>query len=160
MIYEREKLELFGINWLNYSDLFFIIGLILIAYAFYRHRKSRVIGIRGVCEDVACALGIIALWLSLGFTFGVDGGHSVKDAPLSAIDNKISVSGEKVAIDKLDENFRYQDDYLDSSKRNLFKFEYDDIFESGKLINDVGHEYKLSKEDTSYLRSKQAKGEK
>lgn len=160
MIYEREKLELFGISWLNYSDLFFIIGLILIAYAFYRHRKSRVIDISGFFEDIAWILGIVSLWLSLGFTFGVDGGQSSKDAPLSAIDNKISVNGEKVAIDKLDENFRYQDDYLDSSKRNLFKFEYDDIFESGKLINNVGHEYKLSKEDIDYLRSKQSKGEK
>lgn len=96
----------------------------------------------------------------MGHYASYDKGHSVKKLPLSAIDNKITVNGEKVAIDKLDENFGYLDSDIDSSKRNLFKFDYDEIYETGKLIDEYSQEYKLSKEDTDYLRSKQAKGEK
>jgi len=158
MIFIREKVELFGISWLNYASLSLIIGLIALACAIYCYLRSR--------DDVyfseifAWIFCILAFCSVMGHYASYDKGHSDKKLPLSAIDNKITVNGEKVAIDKLDENFGYLDSDIDSSKRNLFKFDYDEIYETGKLIDEYSQEYKLSKEDIDYLRSKQAKGEK
>lgn len=158
MIFIREKVELFGISWLNYASLSLIIGLIALACAIYCYLRCR--------DDVyfseifAWIFCILAFICTIVTYTGPAEGHSIKKLPLSAIDNKITVNGEKVAIDKLDENFGYLDSDIDSSKRNLFKFDYDEIYETGKLIDKYSHEYKLSKEDIDYLKSKQSKREK
>ena len=86
--------------------------------------------------------------------------------PLSEIDNKISVKGQRVDIDKLDEkygyeNFKLSDQYVKMSPdSHTFKFEYDEVFESGKLSDEYGSYRMLDKDDIDYLKSKQAKGEK
>lgn len=158
MIFIREKVELFGISWLNYASLSLIIGLIALACAIYCYLRCR--------DDVyfseifAWIFCILAFIFTISTYTGPAEGHSIKKLPLSAIDNKITVNGEKVAIDKLDENFGYLDSDIDSSKRNLFRFGYDEIYETGKLIDEYSQEYKLSKEDIDYLKSKQSKGEK
>ena len=84
---------------------------------------------------------------------------------LSEIDNKISVKGQRVDIDKLDEKYGYEnfksgnESVEMSSDSHTFKFEYDEVFESGKLSDEYGR-YDLSEEDANYLKSKQSKGEK
>ena len=86
--------------------------------------------------------------------------------PLSEIDNKISVKGQRVDIDKLDEKYGYEnfksgnESVEMSSDSHTFKFEYDEVFESGKLSDEYGRYRMLDKDDIDYLRSKQAKGEK
>lgn len=86
--------------------------------------------------------------------------------PLSEIDNKISVKGQRVDIDKLDEKYGYEnfksgnESVEMSSDSHTFKFEYDEVFESGKLSDEYGRYRMLDKEDIDYLRSKQVKGEK
>lgn len=86
--------------------------------------------------------------------------------PLSEIDNKISVKGQRVDIDKLDEKYGYENFKLGdqsvkmSSDSHTFKFEYDEVFESGKLSDEYGRYRMLDKDDIDYLRSKQSKGEK
>lgn len=85
--------------------------------------------------------------------------------PLSEIDNKISVKGQRVDIDKLDEKYGYEnfksgnESVTMSSDSHTFKFEYDEVFESGKLSDEYGRYRMLDKDDIDYLRSKQAKGE-
>ena len=85
---------------------------------------------------------------------------------LSEIDNKISVKGQRVDIDKLDEkygyeNFKQGNEYVEmSSDSHTFKFEYDEVFESGKLSDEYGRYRMLDKGDIDYLKSKQSKGEK
>lgn len=85
---------------------------------------------------------------------------------LSEIDNKISVKGQRVDIDKLDEkygyeNFKQGNEYVEmSSDSHTFKFEYDEVFESGKLSDECGRYRMLDKGDIDYLKSKQSKGEK
>lgn len=87
-------------------------------------------------------------------------------APLSEIDNKVSVKGQRVDIDKLDEKYGYEnfksgnESVEMSSDSHTFKFEYDEVFESGKLSDEYGRYRMLDKGDIDYLRSKQAKGEK
>lgn len=86
--------------------------------------------------------------------------------PLSEIDNKISVKGQRVDIDKLDEKYGYEnfksgnESVKMSSDSHTFKFEYDEVFESGKLSDEYGRYRMLDKGDIDYLRSKQSKGEK
>lgn len=86
--------------------------------------------------------------------------------PLSEIDNKISVKGQRVDIDKLDEKYGYEnfksgnESVEMSSDSHTFKFEYDEVFESGKLSDEYGSYRMLDKGDIDYLRSKQSKGEK
>lgn len=158
MIFIREKVELLGISWLNYASLSLIVGLIALACAIYCYLRCR--DDVYFLESFAWIFCILAFICTIVTYTGPAEGHSIKKLPLSAIDNKITVNGEKVAIDKLDENFGYLDSDIDSSKRNLFRFDYDEIYETGKLIDKSSQEYKLSKEDIDYLKSKQAKGEK
>lgn len=86
--------------------------------------------------------------------------------PLSEIDNKISVKGQRVDIGKLDDKYKYEnfksgnESVEMSSDSHVFKFEYDEVFESGKLSDEYGRYRMLDKDDIDYLRSKQAKGEK
>lgn len=86
--------------------------------------------------------------------------------PLSEIDNKISVKGQRVDIGELDEKYRYEnfksgnESVTMSSDSHTFKFEYDEVFESGKLSDEYGRYRMLDKDDIDYLRSKQSKGEK
>lgn len=158
MIFIREKVALFGIDWLDYASLSLIVGLIALAYSIYCYPRCR--DDVYFSEIVAWIICIVAFISAIVLYTSPGEGHSIKKIPLSAIDNKITVNREKVAIDKLDENFGYLQLEGDAAKRNLFKFEYNDTFETGKLINENGKEYDLSKEDTDYLRSKQSKGEK
>lgn len=86
--------------------------------------------------------------------------------PLSTIDNKISVKGQRVEIGELDDKYGYKNFKKDnesvtmSSDSHVFKFEYDEVFESGKLSDEYGRYRMLDKEDIDYLKSKQSKGEK
>lgn len=86
--------------------------------------------------------------------------------PLSEIDNKISVKGQRVDISELDKKYGYEkfksgnESVEMSSDSHTFKFEYDEVFESGKLSDEYGRYRMLDKGDIDYLRSKQAKGEK
>ena len=85
--------------------------------------------------------------------------------PLSEIDNKISVKGQRVDIGKLDEKYGYEnfkqgnESVTMSSDSHTFKFEYDEVFETGKISDEYGRYRMLDKDDIDYLRSKQAKGE-
>lgn len=85
--------------------------------------------------------------------------------PLSEIDNKISVKGQRVDISELDEKYGYEnfksgnESVTMSSDSHTFKFEYDEVFESGKLSDEYGRYRMLDKDDIDYLRSKQVKGE-
>lgn len=160
MIFIREKVELFGISWLNYSKLSFIIGVALLSYAYYRSRKSQTNKCHRFSKAVAGVFAPIMILMPLAFWYNHGSEHNLKETPLSAIDDKITVNDDKVVINGLDKNFVYRDENKDPSKRQIFKFEYGEFYETGKLVDENGKEYKLSEEDTNYLRSKQAKGEK
>lgn len=83
--------------------------------------------------------------------------------PLSEIDNKISVKGQRVDIGELDEAYRYQnfqsgnESIEMSSDSHTFKFDYDEIFETGTLTDQDGRTYKLDKEDSKYLKERSGK---
>ena len=68
---------------------------------------------------------------------------------------------KKVVIDKFDEPYGYEsfseDKGESTPKRNaeqIFKFEYNELYESGKLITEKGSYYELSKEDAKFLKER------
>ena len=81
--------------------------------------------------------------------------------PLSNIESSISVEDSRVVIDKLPSNYNYkkQDDSKspDSNKKQVFKYEEDATFNSSYLVMESGKKYKLSEEDTKFLKEKGVK---
>ena len=82
----------------------------------------------------------------------VDETVHLQDVPID-----IEVQGQKVVIPNLPDNYRYDSvSSLPKSDNNehIFKFEYDDIFETGTLTDHEGRQYKLDKDDSKYLRER------
>ena len=163
MIYELEKIELLGISWLNYYTLVAIItvGCLLVGFILVcaDDEKETLSDIASTFISVGVGLGAVTFILSTGI-----GEYTTHKVPLSTIGNKITVQGEKVVIDKFDKPYGYEsftEDKGDSTpKRNteqIFKFEYNELYESGKLITEKGSYYELSKEDVKFLKERGAR---
>lgn len=79
----------------------------------------------------------------------------LQDVPI-----EIKVQGQKVVIPNLPEGYRYDSvsglPKPDNSE-HIFKFEYDDIFETGTLTDQDGRQYKPDKEDSKYLKERSEK---
>lgn len=156
MIYLRE---------INYNNVTLAKSLIIIGVIFFIAMILRLIKssvedkyFKSLAKITAC-LVMMAVLIDLT-------GERRTSVPLSEIDNKISVKGQRVDIDKLDEKYGYEnfkqgnESVTMSSDSHTFKFEYDEVFESGKLSDEYGRYRMLDKDDIDYLRSKQSKGEK
>lgn len=100
------------------------------------------------------------------FIFGF---RFASDIPLTQVQDKIHVTGDKVVIDKLDNSYCYGwgDARLkffglfgtscgDDERR--FKLEYNDIYEEGRLISKENDVYTLSKDEYTMLKEKQDRG--
>lgn len=156
MLYLRE---------INQNNMSLAKGLIIISVIFFIAMTLRFIKFsvedkyfKSLAKITAC-LVMMAVVIDLTK-------ERLTSVPLSEIDNKISVKGQRVDIDKLDEKYGYENFKLGdqsvkmSSDSHTFKFEYDEVFESGKLSDEYGRYRMLDKDDIDYLRSKQSKGEK
>lgn len=168
MIYELEKVQLYGISWLNYSIISLILTILLIILTVLwiyktmcRHSELDE-DFTFLIAGVLMLLTVVCIVVTFGNT--VTGNYRSHTVPLSKIDNKITVQGEKVVIEELDELYSYHDYTKDngefghhrpnSNSRQIFKFEYSELYESGKLIKENGNYYTLSKEDIKYLKEK------
>ena len=173
MIYELEKIELNGISWLNYYTLGLIVTIFSLVAAIilflllslnstYTDRKDDKdtnnimlnAAVFFLSSFIIC--GFITLLMSTGM-----GEYTTHKVPLSTIGDKITVQGEKVVIDKFDEPYGYEsltekkdESNPKSDTEQIFKFEYNELYESGKLITEEGSYYKLSKEDVKFLKER------
>lgn len=171
MIYELEKVQLYGINWLNYSIIGLILTILLIMLnvlwiykTIYKRCKLHP-GFKLIVVYLLGAFSFVCMIVT--FSSRATGNYQSNTVPLSKIDNKITVNGEKVVIEELDELYNYYEYSDDSGKfgqrkasgnnRQIFKFEYDELYESGKLIQKNGGYYTLSKGDITYLKGKDGK---
>lgn len=167
MIYELEKIELYGISWLNYFTLGLILTIIsLIVSLIFVHFDLKTGDKHKYLENCVVVLFLITLVcaLSTAFNFGDSGKYNSNTVPLSTISDKITVNGDKVTINKFDKPYVYQhlthseDEYTPKSNTDqIFKFEYNEFYETGKLITEKGGYYELSKEDARYLKEKGSK---
>lgn len=176
MIYELEKLELNGISWLNYYTLGLIVTIFSLVAAIilflllslnstYTDRKDDKNTDNIMLDATAFFLssfimcGFITLLMSTGM-----GEYTTHKVPLSTIGDKITVQGEKVVIGKFDEPYGYEsltekkdESNPKSDTEQIFKFEYNELYESGKLITEKGSYYELSKEDVKFLKERGAR---
>lgn len=116
----------------------------------------------GSAGGTLTSLGILFLLVSGGgylYTHTIGKVDSSQSVPLSVIDNKIHVEGDKVTIDPLDEKYSYSILQKLDKKRfvpQTFRFKYDEFYKQGWLIDASGSEIKLTNEDTEYLKNKQS----
>lgn len=87
----------------------------------------------------------------------VDETVHLQDVPID-----IEVQGQKVVIPNLPEGYRYDTDTVSGLAKpdnsgHIFKFEYDDIFETGSLTDHDGRKYELDKDDSKYLKERDGK---
>lgn len=168
MIYELEKVQLYGINWLNYSIIGLILTIILITLTVLWIYKTmfRYCELDEDFTFLICGILMLltAFFMIVTLVNATSGNYRSNTVPLSKIDNKITVNGEKVVIEELDDLYDYHDYTKDTGEfghhrpnkniRQIFKFEYSELYESGKLIDENGNYYTLSKEDIKYLKEK------
>lgn len=86
-----------------------------------------------------------------------DAGMQKKDTNLSQVAEVIHVEGDKVTIDKLPKDIEYKSYKLKSDTKQIFKFERDDYYERGYLIDHDGNKYELNSDDTNYLKERSRK---
>ena len=165
MIYEITKVELYGISWLNYFTLGLILTILsLIAvfvFAYFDVKKNGAEdSVLSYCVSIFVLITLVCGIFTL-LNCGENGKYSTKTIPLSTLDDKITVNGDKVTINKFDKPYGYDDlthsEHEYTPKRDsdqIFKFEYDEFYESGKLLTENGGYYKLSREDARYLNGK------
>lgn len=108
---------------------------------------------------LAPPIGIFFMLLGLPLAMRYDAIDFSK--PLSNIEQSIVVEDSRVVIDKLPSNYNYKkldnDKSPDSNKKQVFKYEEDATFNSSYLVTESGKKYKLSEEDTKFLKEKGVK---
>lgn len=166
MIYELEKVKLYGISWLNYSVIGLVLTILLMILTVLWFKTVVVKSSSKLDEDFGCFITLVLTSLTLicavvTFMIATSGNYHSNTVSLSKIDNKITVQGEKVVIDVLDadkDNSKYHfsrlstGKYPQSNEKNIFKFEKDDYYEASYLVAEDGGKIKLSEEDTKFLK--------
>ena len=172
MLYELEKIELWGNSSLNYYTLGlmitkFLLAATIIVFLLSLFNSSSTdskdqdnddiwVDTFAFCLSTTIVSGITTFIMSTGI-----GEYTTHKVPLSTIGDKITVQGEKVVIGKFDEPYGYEsltekkdESNPKSDTEQIFKFEYNELYESGKLITEKGSYYELSKEDVKFLKER------
>lgn len=102
-------------------------------------------------------LGSLGLFLLSSQMIAADAGWIKKDTSLSQVAEVIHVEGDKVTIDKLPKDIEYKSYRLKGDTKQIFKFERDDYYERGYLIDHDGNKYELNSDDTNYLKERSGK---
>lgn len=116
-------------------------------------------------------ISMIGLWTMVGllyvpvmFDLNTDK-ITYKEINLSAVEKNIQVDGNKVIIDNLEDKYYYKDKLLYAKENKKIDvehitrrvFKYDDFYDTKKLIDEDGNEFKLNEEDTKFLKERGAK---
>lgn len=109
-------------------------------------------------------IGIVGIW-GIGNIIGLAGGHETyKETNLSSVHADIIVDGDKVTIDNLPDKYYYQDKVNEMHEtgtkpthisRRVFK--YDGFYDTKKLIDENGVEFKLNDADKQFLKERGVK---
>ena len=115
---------------------------------------------------VIIALGTAVGLLYMPYMFGLNTDKvTYKEIDLSVVEKNIQVDGNKVIIDNLEDKYYYKDKLLYAKENEKIEvehitrrvFKYDDFCDTKKLIDEDGNEFKLSEEDTKFLKERGAK---
>lgn len=98
------------------------------------------------------------VFLFIGGTMALGYNETDYSKPLKDVEQSIIVEDSKVTIDKLPGNYTYKklddDKTPESNKKQVFKYEEDATFNSSYLVMESGKKYKLSEEDTKFLKER------
>ena len=113
MIYEITKVQLYGISWLNYFTLGLILTILsLIAvfvFAYFAVNKNGdEDSVLSFCVSIFVLITLVCGIFTL-INCGENGKYSTKTIALSTLDDKITVNGDKVTINKFDKPYGYDD---------------------------------------------------
>ena len=104
-------------------------------------------------------LGILFLLASAGgyvYTTTIGKVSLAERVPLSTVDSKIHVDGNKVTIEPLDGKYSTTQKFDGKqTEQKIYDFKYDEFYKQGWLIDSGGREIKLDNDDSEYLKSKQ-----
>lgn len=115
---------------------------------------------------VIIALGTAVGLLYMPVMFGINSDKvTFKEIDLSVVEKNIQVDGNKVIIDNLEDKYYYKDKLLYAKENEKTEvehitrrvFKYDDFYDTKKLIDEDGNEFKLSEEDTKFLKERGVK---
>ena len=135
------------IEYMSNTDMLLFIGALIMLF------------LAAIVVFVAPPLAFIFLFI--GSPMALTYQETDYSRPLRDIEQSIIVEDSKVIIDKLPGNYTYKkledDKTPESNKKQVFKYEEDATFNSSFLVMENGKKYKLSEEDTKFLKERGVK---
>ena len=129
------------------------IAFFIIVYASGKPHLGR---LKSICDTI-----ILICMLTTVITAGVATVNRIPTVNMNQLDSQIHVDGAKITIDPLPEGYEYNffsKFYTPSEKKsNIFRFEQDEFYGTTRLIAENGSEFKLSDDDTKFLKERGAK---
>lgn len=108
--------------------------------------------IETITQSIFVILIITGLLLTAGYTnYPKKHYTDLKLTQLNEIQNLIHVQDNKLTIDKLPEYFKYTNDKYDKNTTQTFKIEYDNFFNTYKLIDKNNNIIEITKEEYEML---------
>lgn len=133
-----------------------VVTAITFFVAVYASGKPHLSRLKSVCDTVGSVCLLIATIPS-----GIATLNRVPIVNMNQLDSQIHVDGAKITIDPLPEGYEYNffsKFYTPSAKKsNIFRFEQDEFYGTTRLIAENGSEFKLSDDDTKFLKERGAK---
>lgn len=106
-------------------------------------------------------IAIVGIWSHINLLNKTSGTTTYKEVNLSSVHADIYVDGDKVTIDNLPDKYYYQDEVdKEGAKPTHIShrvFKYDGFYDTKKLIDENGVEFKLNNADTQFLKERGAK---
>lgn len=133
-----------------------IVSAIAFFIIVYASGKPHLRQLKSICDTVVLVCLLIGTILAGTATL-----NRVPIVNMNQLDSQIHVDGAKITIDPLPEGYGYNffsKFYTPSAtKSNIFRFEQDEFYGTTRLIAENGSEFKLSDEDTKFLKERGAK---
>lgn len=106
-------------------------------------------------------IAIVGIWGYINLLNKTGGTTTYKEVNLSSVNADIYVNGDKVTIDNLPDKYYYQDEVNKEGDKPAHishrVFKYDGFYDTKKLIDENGVEFKLNDADTQFLKERGAK---
>jgi hypothetical protein len=133
-----------------------IIATITLCMSIYTARKEHLKRVTAISDNVILICMFTATVLVSIATL-----NRTPIVNINRLDSQIHVDGAKITIDPLPEGYEYNffsKFYTPSEKKsNIFRFEQDEFYGTTRLIAENGSEFKLSDDDTKFLKERGAK---
>ena len=147
--------RLVDICW-NITTILTIVVTITFFVTVYASGKPHLRQLTSICDTIT-----MLCFLIVTIPAGIATLNRIPTVNMSQLDSQIHVNGAKITIDPLPEGYEYNffsKFYTPSAKKsNIFRFEQDEFYGTTRLIAENGSEFKLSDDDTKFLKERGVK---